>query len=85
MVEKISLNVVVPSLNLEHNFLIPAEMNVEGAAALILRALMEEYPGVGQRAAAGAHLMQMSTGKLLNSGCNFRQLGIAQGEKLLLM
>ena len=85
MVEKISLNVLIPSLGLEHNFLIPADMNVEGAAALIVRTLLEEYPGVSAHAAAGVHLLQMSTGKLLNSGCSFRQLGIAQGEKLMLM
>lgn len=85
MVEKISLNVVIPPLNLEHNFLIPADMSAETAASLILHTLQDEYPGVGQRSAAGVYLMQMSTGKLLNSGCSFRQMGIAQGERLLLM
>ena len=85
MVEKISVSVKVISLNVEHNFLIPKEMSVSDATALIISALQEEYPGVRTNTACGNMLMQISSGKVLNQSCSFKQLGIIQGEKLLLI
>lgn len=85
VVEKVSINIKVVSLNVEHNFLIPWDMNVGDATALILQTLLEEYPGVKQQATKGYMLMQLSTGKVLNPSCSFRQMGMIQGEKLLLI
>ena len=85
MVEKLSLNVEIVPLNVEHNFLIPFEMSVENATALILKTITDEYPGVRHSAIGSALLIQASSGKALNSKCSFKQLGIIQGEKIILM
>jgi len=85
VVDKISLNIKVLSLNLEHNFFVPSEMNVSNATGLIVQSLGEEYPGTRQSTMRKNVLIQMSTGKVLNPGCSFKQLGIVQGEKLLLV
>ncbi len=85
MVEKISLNVIVLSLNLEHNFLIPSDMNVEQAVGLIVQTLLDEYPGVKHSINSPHRLIQATSGKVLNPTCSFKQLGVIQGEKLLLM
>ena len=86
MVEKISLNVKIISLNIEHNFLVPYDMCVGDATALIAQAIAEEYPGIKKAMnGKGYSLMQASSGKLLNAGCSFKQFEIIQGEKFLLI
>ena len=85
MVEKISLNVEIVPLNLEHNFLVPMDMNVESAATLIVKTILDEYPGVRGAGANVSLLIQASSGKALDNRCSFRQLGIVQGERLILM
>ena len=85
MVEKISINIKVPSLNVEHNFLVPIDMSVGVTVGLIEKTLLEEYPGVKKSLLNTKALMQLSTGKILALACNLRQLGIIQGEKLLLL
>ena len=85
MVEKVSVNVKVISLNVEHNFLIPFEMSVNEATNLVVQALLEEYPGVRPGYTGGYTLVQLSSGKALTASCSLKQLGILQGEKLLLV
>ena len=85
MVEKVSINVKVVSLHTEHNFLIPWEMGVKDATQLIVQTLQEEYPSVKHSATDVHLLMQLSSGKILDAGCSFKQLGIIQGESLLLI
>lgn len=85
MVEKLSLNVLIVPLNVEHNFLIPSDMSIENATALISKAVLDEYPGVKYSTTVGTSLIQASSGKILNAKCSFRQLGIIQGEKIILI
>ena len=85
MVEKLSLNVEIVPLNMEHNFLIPSDMSVENAASLIVKTVLDEYPGVKHSPMSPTLLIQATTGKVLNAACSFKQLGIIQGEKLILM
>ena len=85
MVEKFSVNVKILSVNAEHNFLIPLEMNVGEATTLIIRILLEEYPGIRINSLSEYRLLQLLTGRILNKNCSFKQLGIVQGEKLLLI
>ncbi|MBQ7016911.1 MAG: hypothetical protein IKL38_09005 [Firmicutes bacterium] len=82
MVEKISVHVRVSALNVEHNYLIPQHMSVMEAAELIQKTLLEEYPGIKQVSSIRGALIQQSTGLVLDPGCNFKQLGIHQGERL---
>ena len=85
MVERLSLNVVIIPLNIEHNFLIPSDMSIENAVSLIIKTVLDEYPGVKCATTANNLLVQASSGKILNAKCSFRQLGIIQGEKIILM
>ena len=85
MVEKISVNIKILSLNTEHNFLIPMDMNVREITSLIIQILRDEDPGVGVNNVTEYRLLQVLTGKILNSSCSLKQLGIVQGEKLVLI
>ena len=85
MIEKISVNVKILPLNTEHNFLVPVKMSVKDATELILQALHEEYPNVPQKSAAQTLLVVASSGMALGASLSFEQLGIIQGEKLLLI
>lgn len=85
MVEKLSLNVEIVPLNIQHNFLVPSEMSVETATSLIVKTILDEYPGVKQISSNSCMLIHAKSGKSLNKKCNFKQLGILQGEKIILM
>ena len=85
MVETLSLNVSIPSINVEHNFIVPVDMSVEIAVSLMLQTLSEEYPGVHKSSLNGNNLIQKKSGKLLASGCSFKQLCIMQGDDLVLV
>lgn len=85
MVEKISINIKVLSLNVEHNFLVPFEMSVNTAIILMVQLLQEEYRGVHYLPRGNYCLVQVVSGKALPGDCSFRQLDMAQGETLLLM
>ncbi len=85
MVEKISINVKVPSLNIEHNFLIPKDMEISLATSLIIKTITEEYPGVASHKDAPPKLIKFSSGELLAPGATLSQLDFAHGEKLILL
>ena len=85
LTDKISLNVRVAGLNLEHNFLIPVGMSVADATELIVRALCDEYRGVKSTVSKSHALMQASSGRLLPPECSLRQLRIVRGEKMILI
>lgn len=85
MVETLSINLSVPAINVEHNFIVPEDMAVEVAIGLMMQTLAEEYPGVHKSALKGNQLVQRRTGKFLTPGCSFKQLGIMQGDDLVLV
>ena len=85
MVEKISVNIKVIGLNVEHSFLVPKDMSVSDAVELIVKVLCEEYPGVNNSSSTGHALMQVSSGKVLDQTYSFKQLGIVQGERMILI
>ncbi len=85
MVEKMSVNVLVLSLNVEHNFLIPIDMRVSDVISLIAQTVAEEYPGVKKRISEGNRLMSASNGKLLDPKNSLKQLGIVSGDKVILI
>ena len=84
MVETLSLNVSIPSINVTHNFIVPTDMSVETAINLMMQTLSEEYPGVHRSMLKGNALIQKKSGKVLADGCSFKQLRMMQGEDLLL-
>ena len=85
LVDKISVNIKIIGLNVEHNFLIPNEMCVADATGLIVQALCEEYSGVKNSMSNKRMLMQASSGKVLNQAYSLKQLGVVQGEKMILI
>ena len=85
MVETLSLNISIPSINVEHNFIVPEDMCVETAINLMLQTLSEEYPGIHKSSLKVNNLIQKKSGKLLTAGCSFKQLCIMQGDDLMLV
>lgn len=85
MSEKMSINVEILGLNLSHNYLVPNDMNIMKITNLIQKTLEEEYVGVAGSKMNSHFLVQAASGKILPSDCNLPQLGIINGEKLILM
>ena len=85
MVETLSLNISIPSINVDHNFIVPEEMSVEVACSLMLQTLSEEYPGIHISSLKGCNLIQKKSGMILTRGCSFKQLCIMQGDDLMLV
>ncbi len=85
MVETLSLNISIPSINVEHNFIVPVDMSVEVAINLMLQTLSEEYPGIHKNSLNLNILIRKKSGKVLTSNCSFKQLCIFQGDNLVLV
>lgn len=85
MSEKMSINVEVPGINTTHNFMVPADMNISKIIGLIIKTLEDEYPGTQCSKMAKHFLIQSSTGKVLTDNCGLNQLGVVNGEKLILV
>lgn len=85
MIDKISVYIMFPALNVEHNFMIPWDMNIRTAIDMISKLISEEYRGVKFSSEGKNRLVQTFTGKVLPDTCSFRQLDLAQGEKLIFM
>ena len=85
MSEKMSINVEILGINSTHNFLVPDDMNISKMINLIIKTLEDEYPKVECNKMVNHMLVQASTGKVLMSNCGLKQLGIVNGEKLILL
>lgn len=85
MSEKMSINVEVLGINTTHNFMVPSDMSISIITNLIIKTLEEEYVGVGYGKLSSHMLIQASTGKALAQSCGLSQLGIVNGEKLILV
>ncbi len=46
MVEKISLNILVPAVGQNHDFIVPCKMPIGEVIHLVLKLLQEEYKGI---------------------------------------
>lgn len=85
MNEKISINIEVLGVNEVHNYLVPINMSVSKVIVLILKTLKEEYPKVRCDNLKMHMLIQRNTGQALLQNCGLKQLGIVNGETLLLV
>lgn len=83
LLPKLYVKVVVPALSEEYEFSVPDTMAVFDAQKLMVRILNSEY-GVSD-SVANLILVDATDMKALRSECNFRQLGIEDGAKLLLL
>ena len=82
MKQKLSVKIIIPGLNLEHDFLLPDAMAIKQIVQLILRILHEEYSGLCPESTA-VSLFRADTGELLKETLTPRQLGIQNGDKLV--
>lgn len=85
MSEKLSINVKSIGLNVTHNFIVPDDMNTAKMVQLIAKTIQDEYPGVSFEKNLSHFLVQEASGKAVNNGCCLKQLGIANGEKFILV
>jgi hypothetical protein len=83
MNEKISINIDVPGMDAEHNFLAPAKMNISRMILLITEMLVEEYGDMNYDKSRTHLLLKADTGEVLLSEANLNQLGIVNGDRLL--
>ncbi|MBR4357541.1 MAG: hypothetical protein IKQ00_06410 [Butyrivibrio sp.] len=85
MSEKMSVNIEVLGINTSHNYLVPNDMGISKIILLVIQTLKEEYPEAQCDSQTGHMLIQESTGRALVQNCSLKQLGIVNGEKLLLV
>ncbi len=85
MSEKMSVNIEVLGLNTTHNYMVPNDMSIAKIISLVLQTLKEEYPEA-QCNEVGSHLLVRSgTGQALLQNSGLKQLGIVNGETLILL
>ena len=60
LIEKLSVNIKVVGLNVEHNFLIPKDMCVSDAVDLVVKSLCDEYHVVKSNSSIGYSLKNCS-------------------------
>ena len=81
--EKVAVTVKIPALNGIYEFLVPDSMPVGNVLALMVRILSSEY-GLSD-STDGLMLFDMSDQAMLPSKHSFKQLGICDGAKLLMI
>ena len=85
MNEKISINVEILGINSTNNFVVHSDMSVSKLIELMVKLFEEEYTGTSYSNRTNYMLMQSKSGKILNSDFDIEHLGIASGEKLILL
>ena len=85
MSEKISINLEIPGINMMHNYLVPDNMNIATMTMLIMQTLSDEYKSVECGDFGNRLLIQAKTGKVLDRDYNLKQLGVADGEIIILI
>lgn len=81
--EKISISVRIPALDNTYEFIVPRNMSIKDAQNLMIKILNLEY-GISN-ANTDVILVNLSDNLTLRLECNFVQLGISDGAKLLMI
>lgn len=79
------IKVKVPGLNVEHEFLVPGDMQISKVTELLAQLLRSEYPKVRVDASAAAELLQASSGLALEPKGTLNKSGIGDGDTFILM
>lgn len=85
MSEKMSINIEVLGINSTLNYIVPDDMSIIKLTDLILKTLKEEYPGVGSTDGEKHILLQLSTGYAMVGDVGLKELGIVNGERLIML
>ena len=80
--EKVSVSVDIPAVSQCNEFAIPVTMAVKDVISLMAKILTSEY-GVSNTL-SDLMLFSKEDGKALKTECSFSQLGISDGDKLIL-
>lgn len=80
---KISVTVLIPAIHGSYEFLIPDNMAVSNVLKLLVRIMNSERGTVDN--SENVLLIDRKDGKSLRTECNFRQQGITDGTKLVLL
>lgn len=81
--EKVSVTVRIPALNNTFDFLVPTNMAVRDVQKLMIKILSSEYNI--SNSITDVLLFDRETATVLRAECSFKQLGIGDGAKLVLM
>lgn len=81
--EKISITIKIPALGGAYDFIVPNNMSIRDAQQLMIRILSSEY-GISDRS-TDVMLFDTEDHVALRLDCNFAQLGISDGAKLLMV
>lgn len=81
--EKISISVRIPALSNTYEFMVPSNMSIRNALYLMIKILSSEY-GISEKR-TDVMLFDTNDNSALRMECSFTQLGISDGDKLLLM
>ena len=81
--EKISLSIRIPALDIDHDFIIPSTMSIMDVRQLIVNILVSEY-GI-KKQVNEISLIDMVDGKALRLDASLDQQGVGDGAKLILL
>lgn len=81
--EKISVSIRIPALDITQDFIVPSTMKMMDARQLVADILFSEY-GV-KSLVSNVVFIDKSDGKALRMDASFAQMGIGDGAKLVLL
>lgn len=79
------IKVKVPGLNVEHEFLVPGDMQIRKVTELLVQLLRGEYPKVQMQPSTKAELLQASSGLALELDSTLNKSGIGDGDTFILL
>lgn len=81
--EKISLSIRIPALDVTHDFIIPASMNTKDVRQLVVDILSSEYGVI--KYANDITLIDIKDHQALRLDASLAQQGVGDGAKLILL
>lgn len=83
IVEKISVSIRIPALDVTHDFIIPSTMVMKDVKQLVMDIICSEY-GVNKQA-GDVVFVDKADGKALRMDASLEQMGIGDGANLILL
>lgn len=83
ILEKISLSIRIPALDITHDFIIPSTMGMKDVRQLVVDILCSEY-GV-KNLVNDVVFIDTADGQALRMDASLAQMGIGDGAKLILL
>lgn len=81
--EKISIAIRIPALDVTNDFIVPSTMKIEDVKKLVVSILFSEY-GV-KNSLSDVTIIDTQDAKVLRMDATLEQMGIGDGAKLMLM